>query len=464
MKSHRVLLIVGAILLAAAGVAAALLLTGRRDVTTSSDEAYAAYREGMEAERRYYFKEAQVAFARALQLDPEFAMAMLGLARQTDGEQGKSLIRRAEKLRGRLTERERMHLDLMVTIHEKGLAEAAKIAERIRAKYPEDMRSAHVIAGFEMVRGNTDRAMRIYHQLLELDPNMAEAYNMIGYNHAWRGDYARAIENLKKYQFMAPDQANPHDSLGEVQANFGRYDEAMANLKKALEIKPDFAPAYDHLGVVYEGKGDTARAMESYRRAAELAVGDGDRRGYISKELRVAVIAKDRQAMASAYERLAALPKNPEYDSLRNILLGAGKSLFIEGRPAETERALEKARPELEAALAKIVKTPGYKPYDAGFTWMLAEAKLALGKEDEAVGLYTRMVNPPNAWRNFEERRWIYQGRANLAALLAKRGELDKAEALLDENRKWNPSWAPTREAELTVARLRREKVLAAGR
>ena len=33
---------------------------------------------------------------------------------------------------------------------------------------------------------------------------------------------------------------------------------------------------------------------------------------------------------------------------------------------------------------------------------------------------------------------------------------------LLDQNRKQNPSWAPTKELELSVAQARREKVLAA--
>jgi hypothetical protein len=74
------------------------------------------------------------------------------------------------------------------------------------------------------------------------------------------------------------------------------------------------------------------------------------------------------------------------------------------------------------------------------------------------------MTEPPNPWRNFDDRRWVYQARAELAALLAKRGEFEKAEALLEANRRWNPSWAPTREAELTVARLVRERVLAAAK
>ena len=464
MKSRRALLILVGLLVVGAGVAAALLLTNRRDVTTTSNEAYDAYRRGLEAERRYYFKDAEVGFARALELDPDFAMAMLGLARQVGGEQGKSLVRRAERLRGRLSEREQMHLDLMKAGREKGEEGAFQVAERIRKRFPDDVRAAHVVAGYELARGNMDRALRIYHQLLELDPNIAEAYNMMGYYHAYRGEYARAIENLKKYQFMAPDQANPHDSLGEVQAYFGQYDEAVKNLSKALQIKPDFFPAYHHLGVAYEGKGDWKKAMASYRRAAELAVGDGPRRGYTFEELRAAIRAKDLPAMADVYHRIEQLPKEPELEPIRKVLLNAGRALFVEGKAEEAERAMEKVGPQLLAVIAKRAKDPNYKPYDAGFNWVLARAKAAAGKTDEAIALYEQMANPPNPWRSFEERRWVYEARAELAALLAGKGELGRAEALLEANRRWNPSWAPSREAELTVARFQREKVLAAGR
>jgi hypothetical protein len=93
---------------------------------------------------------------------------------------------------------------------------------------------------------------------------------------------------------------------------------------------------------------------------------------------------------------------------------------------------------------------------------LMAAALRAQGKDEAALPLLETLANPPNPWREFESRRFVYEGRAQLAALLARRGDLDRAEKLLEENRKWNPSWAPTREAELAVAQLRREKVLAA--
>jgi hypothetical protein len=86
------------------------------------------------------------------------------------------------------------------------------------------------------------------------------------------------------------------------------------------------------------------------------------------------------------------------------------------------------------------------------------------GKPDEALEYWKKNANPPNQFDNFEERRAIYEARARVAVALARKGDLDGAEKLIAENRKWNPSWAPTRAEETTVAELRREKVLAAAK
>src|ERR1700730_2534336 len=102
----RWILIAAAILLIGAGAAAALLLANHRDVTTSSSAAYEAYKEALANEYRFYFQEARVGYARALELDPNCAMAILGLARQSGEEQAQALVRRAAREQSRLTERE----------------------------------------------------------------------------------------------------------------------------------------------------------------------------------------------------------------------------------------------------------------------------------------------------------------------------------------------------------------------
>jgi tetratricopeptide (TPR) repeat protein len=462
MRSRRAISAVSALFLLAAGGLAALYLSGRREVTTSSAAAYEAYRQGIENEHRFYFKEARVAFARALELDPDFPMAMLGLARNTEHDQAVSLVERARRRRNRLSEKERLHVDLQLADVNGKREEVLKLAREIHGKYPDDIRAAMVLCSDELAKGNLDRALAIFAEVLAVDPNNALAYNLIGYYYGYQGDYDKAMENLKKYQFMAPDQANPYDSLGEIQAYSGHYDEAIANLTRALAIKPDFFPAYEHLGVANEGRGEYGKAIENYRKAAQLALNDGARRDYLTKALRAACEAHDRETALAISSQVAQLSKSP-FSEITKSLTDAALDLLGE-RAAQAETRLADVPARWRAVAAKEIKDSAYKPYLPPWNYLMAWAKAAQGKDGEAIPLYEEMANPPNPWREFEGRRSVYEGRARLAALLAKRGDLDRAEKLLEENRKWNPSWAPTRPAELAVAQLRREKVLAAAK
>jgi tetratricopeptide (TPR) repeat protein len=455
MKIRRSISVISVLCLLAAAGAAALYLTNRRDVTTSSAAAYRAYEKGLENEHRYYKKDARVDFARAIELDPEFAEAILGLARQAEHEQALSLIERAWTLRDRLTERERLHVDLERAYLLRRFDDLLQIARQIHEKFPDDIRATEILAADESRRGRTEQAVRYLTEILRVDPNSALAYNQIGYFYGYRGDYAKAVDNLKKYQFMAPDQANPLDSLGEVQAYSGHYDEAIESLRRALAIKPDFDPAYEHLAVAYEGKGDYAKAIECYQKAAELAATNSIRENYLASALRSTFYAKDAAAGERIAQQIETLPKS-EFSELRRTFLAVARDLFVR-HYADAERRLAEFKPKMYAALSAALK--GYKPYDSSWNFLMAKCKIAQGKDAEAIPLLEEMINPPNPWGDFVGRRPVYEGRACLAALLAKRGELDRAEKLLAENQKWNASWAPTREQELAVTKACGEKV-----
>ena len=450
---------------AAAGVAA-VYTRSNREVTTSSEEAYQAWKEAVQNERRFYFKEARLGFARALELDPQFAMAMIGLARNSDRDQGIALARRATRERDRLNEHERLHIDLVQADLDHDQNRFFAIAEKIHAKWPDDLRAAQYLANRAMRDGHADQALKIFGDMLAVDPNCADSYNQIGYYYGYRGDYEKAIENLKRYQFMAPDQANPYDSLGEIMAYSGHYDEALENLNKALALKPDFFESYGHLAVAYEGKGDYAHAIESYRRASKESIQQAGAAGYLARAFRTAVYSGDNEAARQIFGLMKALPHDTSLDAQWAMTTEAGRAglLWLDGHAGEAEAALRALKPKWDAEVAKETKGLDYKPYWPAFNALLARTLVAQGKTDDAIAVYEQMVNPPNPWTDFEGRRFVYEGRANLAELLARKGDLDRADKLLAENHKWNPSWAPSRTAELVVAQAHRERVQAASK
>jgi TolB-like protein/Flp pilus assembly protein TadD len=426
---------------------------------TQNLAAYDAYLKAVENENRFYYREARVGFAKALELDPNFAMAMLGLARQSgDPEQAKALIWRASREEGRLTDRERLLVGLQLAFVEQRQEDGLKIARQLYAKYPNETRPAMILARDAMQRGHSGEAIKMWEELLAIDPKNAEAYNVIGYFYGYRGDYDKAMEYLKKYQLIEAKTANPFDSLGENQAYAGHYTEAIKNLNRALAIKPDFSPAYEHLGVVYEGMGEQAKAIESYRKAIELAGNDKLRSTYVPEALRAACRAKDRAALAEFREVLTKLPKNP-YSDLRLALVDVVVAL-TSGRAAEAEARLEELRPKVYARWHEVEKkAASEEPFFPEINELLALAKESLGKTDEAMKLWDANIHPPKAFSDFDGRRSIIEARAHMAVILARKGDLDAAEKLIAENRKWNPSWAPTRPAELAVERLRRDKM-----
>jgi tetratricopeptide (TPR) repeat protein len=467
MKVSRAWKVAAVVLVVAAAAGLAAVYTrSNRDVTTSSEAAYQAWREAIQNERRFYFKEARLGFARALELDPQFAMAMIGLARNSDTDQRLALVKRAARERSRLNEHERLHIDLVQADLDHDEARFFETAEKIHAKYPDDIRAAQILAGRAMRTQKSEEALRIFAEVLAIDPNNADAYNQIGYYYGYRGDYDRAIENLKRYQFMAPDQANPYDSLGEIMANSGHYDEAIDNLNKALALKPDFFESYAHLGIAYEGKGETARAIEMYERASKESVSQAGAIDYLVRAYRTAAFSGDAARAQQIFGMIEKAPHDKSLDAQWEIGRQAAKAvlLSIEGRHDQAEATLLAVKPMWDAEFVKNNKNTSYKPYWPFYNCLLAKTRAAQGKTDEAIALYEQMVNPPNPWGDFQGRRWVYEARASLAELLARKGELDRADKLLAENHKWNPSWAPSRAAELVVAEAHRERVQAASK
>jgi tetratricopeptide (TPR) repeat protein len=469
MKMRRILWVLGIVLVAGAGVAAAHFLTSRRDVTTSSQAAYEAFQQATLDRARFYYKEARVGYAKALELDPNFAMAMLALADMSDRDQATTLIRRAERERDRLTARERYHVDIAAASADGKPEKVFQLARELHAKYPADPVGVSQLVREALLRGDRDEAIRRYQELLAIDPNYSEAYNQIGYYYGFRGDYERAVENLEKYRFISRDNANPFDSLGENQAYSGHYNEAIENLNRALAIKADFSPAYQHLGVAYEGMGAYAKAVQMYEKAATLGDVENEKRGMVTMALRAALNGGDRPKALELLDEIGKFPPDPknEFPHIGQEFMAAVRDL-VENRPADAERRLNAIQPQMEAAWASYQKagkvTPGFKPHFPDWNYAMAIALEKQGRTDEALAFWEKNANPPNPFIDFNERRWIQEARAKVAEIVARKGDLDRAEKLIAENRKWNPSWAPSRPSEEAVAELRRAKVLAASK
>lgn len=245
----RRIALIAVVLALAAGAAFWLRAATRKEWTTESPAALAEYERGRQAHMRFYSADARAAFRRALELDPGFVAAKLGLLdSEVDKEVRARLVAELRAAdRERLNERERFLLDILLARVDEDLVGRTARIEAYLDRHPDDPWALYSAASDSWVRQDWEVAERRYRRLLEVDPNWVLAHNNLGYIAMAQGRFAEAESRFRTYRFVAPDQANPHDSLGELLVLLGRYDEARAELEEALAIRPDFCASYDNL-------------------------------------------------------------------------------------------------------------------------------------------------------------------------------------------------------------------------
>jgi tetratricopeptide (TPR) repeat protein/tRNA A-37 threonylcarbamoyl transferase component Bud32 len=259
------------------------------DVTTRSMEAYRYYVEGSENLRKFYFDDARIAFEKAVELDPDFAMAYYNLAYANlnleNIEARDAAIKRAKALSLKTTEKERLRIEACYAdVVEHDPEQNYHILRQMAEKYPKEKEIFDGLGFYYQNGGASDKAIVEFNKALELDPNYGDVHNQLGYVYLDMGDFPKAVEHFKKYVFLNPGEANPLDSLASAYYAMGRLDEAIANYKETLKINPDFESSYFGVGYIYALKAEYAEAMRWINQYIAVAPSPGIKRaGYLWK-------------------------------------------------------------------------------------------------------------------------------------------------------------------------------------
>jgi len=269
------LILVVAIVGTLAGLLAAGWLREPRRWSTGDADARAALRDCLEAEMKFYNREALAACERALEEDPEFALAKLKVALflGLSSDRSKALL---AELRDadidRLHETERLLIRYWLLRADRDEEAAAELLRGHLRSHPDDPFALDLQCRELWTGREWEAAEACHSHLLEVDPNWVQAQNRRGYAAMAQGRFEEAEDHFRTYLYVAPDQANPHDSLAELLTLRGRYEEAEAALDRALKIRPDFCASYEHLVTLHLVRGDPASA----RRAIARGVAAGE--------------------------------------------------------------------------------------------------------------------------------------------------------------------------------------------
>jgi len=115
-----------------------------------------------------------------------------------------------------------------------------------------------------------DQAIEAYEKAVALRPHYAEAQVGLGDARGAKGDNEGAIAHYQKALALDPLNARVHFALGKIYySEKGLYYEAVTAYKKAVDLDPYFLDARMGLGEIYEEKGLYKDAIAEYRKVIE---------------------------------------------------------------------------------------------------------------------------------------------------------------------------------------------------
>jgi len=242
--------------------------------TTSSLEALQAYAMGDDERNKGRAREALVFYKRAVDLDPNFAMAFARIGvhyfNQEQIETSKQYIQKAYDLRDRVSERERLYISEKYYNYVTGeLDKAVETLQTWSALYPKDFVPHNNLSINYKIIGRREDALKESLEASRLSPNNTSArFNIIN-NFVALGRYDEAEQALAETKKIAPDQAIVHGSA--MFLGFLRGDQAAVDRElEWAKGKPEEADFSSMRGAYAMFVGKLKESEQLSLRAAEL--------------------------------------------------------------------------------------------------------------------------------------------------------------------------------------------------
>ena len=202
---------------------------------TSDPEAYQLYLKG-----RYYWEKrtpetldkARDYFNQAIEKDPNYALAYVGLADYYDVASEYSPVPSSEML------------------------PKARAAAQKALALDDSLTEAHaVLADGYSTQWEWSAAEREFKRALELSPNSANTHKLYWLYLSSQGRHQEALAEIRNALRLDPLNLKYNENLGQEYEIGGEYDLAMQEFKKVVEMDPSFASVHGDLASVYLDTG-----------------------------------------------------------------------------------------------------------------------------------------------------------------------------------------------------------------
>jgi eukaryotic-like serine/threonine-protein kinase len=323
----------------------------RNEATTSSLEAFQAYAMGQAQVAQANFAQSIGFYKRAVELDPNFAMAYaaLGAAYVTLGNetQGNAAITRAFELSSRVSERERLYIQARYYLNVTGdLAQAIDTLRLYRDTYPNDSSAPGQLSLAYLTLGQFDKAYEQVKRTLALTPNSgpARVNAIIALTALNRFDEARTIYQQATALNLADDASVRGAWI---------YTAYLTGDQAAVQQQVDWARGQpdgfilnSQMALIYENEGQFSAADGDWQRAISRMT---DQKLVNATATLITQQTLDRALVGSCTDAVPRLDRSLQLDQERTMQGTAAIAFALCGQPARAlaiRQALARAYPQ----------------------------------------------------------------------------------------------------------------------
>ena len=290
--------------------------------TTSSLEALKAYAMANEERAKGRAREALTFYKRAVELDPNFAMAYARVGvhyvNQEQIETAKQYVQKAYDLRDRVSERERLYIE---------------------EKY------------HSYITGDIDQAIETLKTWARLYPNDFIPHNNLSLSYKLLGRNEEALKEALEAVRLSPNNVTGHDNLVSSFMSLGRFDEAEQAARESQKINPDSLSAHVNNYFFAFLRQDQA-AMD---REVQWAKGKPEEADITALQSATALYAgKLKQAEELRKRAVELLKQQDRTENASGVLMGMANDLMYLGKcdqaKANAKAALELLRGQMNLA------------------------------------------------------------------------------------------------------------------
>lgn len=210
-------------------------------VTTNSEKALEYFNEGIALAQKLRGQEAVYHYLKAIAEDKEFAMAYMQLALvQTTPKLAFKYLNKAKSLIKNISEGEKLVIFAIEAGFNNDREKQNDYYLKLINKYPNDEMVHNTYGNFLYSLPKYKAAKKHLKIALELNPELSQPYNMLGYTYRQLGDYDEAEKYFKQYIDIIRDDPNPYDSYAELLLKKGEFEKSIEYYRQALEIQPKF--------------------------------------------------------------------------------------------------------------------------------------------------------------------------------------------------------------------------------